>query len=602
MTTALERLTSAYYNSGVYNAGTNPGGMGNGGHRLNLPLLLADVASVATVTNAAVLNAATVNSQAAQVAIDAAATAAAAAPVIAGFATYGMPGHGAAVSNLTTLAKSGFFLTTTTATGRPGGETDGYVYSVSDGASTTGAQIFLSKNASKTYTRYRSAGTWSAWVELTTAATVTDTAFGAENTLASAATCDLGTAGSRLVQITGTTTITSFGSGAATTNPNYLVRFAGALTLTHNATSLIIPGGRSIVTAANDHAILQYLGSGNWRVVAYLRASGEPLLAIAYGAEAAIASAATCDLGALTALLAQITGTTTITSFGSSASTARPVYLVRFSGSLTLTYNATSLILPGGANITTASGDAAVMLYLGGGNWRCLSYDRADGKVLPAAMADAAAAKAGSSSSLAVNPASLAAAIQSGSMLYAADSSGTADILAITLTPSIAAYVEGMTFRVKVQADNTGAATLNVDGLGAVTIKRRGTALRGGELRDGQIYEFVYDGSFFQLTSAEESVQETRSRFGLTGTSITSGSNPFFTLSRTGTGAFTVTRGSAAPGEWGLDIAVGCAGANLNLSWNEKSQNASTMTFEVRNGGNNVTDPSSLSITMWEKL
>jgi hypothetical protein len=56
------------------------------------------------------------------------------------------------------------------------------------------------------------------------------------------------------------------------------VRFTGALTLTHNSTSLILPGGASITTAANDGAVFRSLGSGNWLCVAYQRASGQALL------------------------------------------------------------------------------------------------------------------------------------------------------------------------------------------------------------------------------------------------------------------------------------------------------------------------------------
>lgn len=94
---------------------------------------------------------------------------------------------------------------------------------------------------------------------------------------------------------------------------------------------------------------------------------------------ATIASATTTDLGTLSSNIASITGTTTITSLGSSASVANPLYFIRFTGALLLTYNATSLILPGAANITTAAGDAATLEYLGSGNWRCLHYQRATG-------------------------------------------------------------------------------------------------------------------------------------------------------------------------------------------------------------------------------
>ena len=57
---------------------------------------------------------------------------------------------------------------------------------------------------------------------------------------------------------------------------------------------------------------------------------------------------------------------------------------VAFSGVLTLTHNGTSLILPGGANITTAANDAAGFVSDGSGNWRCLYYTRASGTALVA--------------------------------------------------------------------------------------------------------------------------------------------------------------------------------------------------------------------------
>lgn len=88
-----------------------------------------------------------------------------------------------------------------------------------------------------------------------------------------------------------------------------------------------------------------------------------------------IASAGTTDLGAIGGLMHDITGTTTITSFGTVA--AGIPKIIKFEGALTLTHNSTSLILPGGANITTADGDIAWMISEGSGNWRCVSYFRA---------------------------------------------------------------------------------------------------------------------------------------------------------------------------------------------------------------------------------
>jgi hypothetical protein len=98
------------------------------------------------------------------------------------------------------------------------------------------------------------------------------------------------------------------------------------------------------------------------------------------GQPANLASAATTDIGAQNTVLLNITGTTTITSFGTNYN--GPRYL-RFDGALTLTHNATTLILPGGANITTAAGDSAIVVPNGtpANGWRVLGYQRADGGI-----------------------------------------------------------------------------------------------------------------------------------------------------------------------------------------------------------------------------
>lgn len=94
--------------------------------------------------------------------------------------------------------------------------------------------------------------------------------------VASATTCDIGAAASNYVRITGTTTITGLGTIASGVRRK--VVFAGALTLTHNATSLILPNnGQNITTAAGDCAEFQSEGSGNWRCTSYLLANGRAL-------------------------------------------------------------------------------------------------------------------------------------------------------------------------------------------------------------------------------------------------------------------------------------------------------------------------------------
>jgi len=187
--------------------------------------------------------------------------------------------------------------------------------------------------------------------------------------LASSGTVDLSTATGDFVDITGTTTITAFGTADA--GIQRVVRFTGVLTLTHNATSLILPGGLSIVTADGDTAIFRSLGSGNWRCIVYTRANGQ--IRQTFGIKGTdIASAGTTDLSTATGAFVDVTGTTTITAFGTAS--AGTTVTVRFTGSLTLTHNATSLILPTGGNVITIAGDVATFVSLGSGNWVCVNY------------------------------------------------------------------------------------------------------------------------------------------------------------------------------------------------------------------------------------
>lgn len=94
--------------------------------------------------------------------------------------------------------------------------------------------------------------------------------------IASASSIDIGAATGDLVHITGTTTITALGTVAAGVERTLV--FDGALTFTHNGTSLILPGAANIVTAAGDVAVMRSEGSGNWRCVGYQRASGKAVV------------------------------------------------------------------------------------------------------------------------------------------------------------------------------------------------------------------------------------------------------------------------------------------------------------------------------------
>lgn len=84
---------------------------------------------------------------------------------------------------------------------------------------------------------------------------------------------------------------------------------------------------------------------------------------------------------------------------------------------------------------------------------------------------------------------------------YAIDSVGT-DAYVITPSPAITAYVAGQLFSFKAGTANTGAATLNVSGLGAKTIKKNVSVdLSTGDILSGQIIMVEYDGTNMQIVA-----------------------------------------------------------------------------------------------------
>lgn len=100
---------------------------------------------------------------------------------------------------------------------------------------------------------------------------------GVEADIASATTTDIGAQNTNFLRVTGTTTITGFGTNY--NGPRFL-RFAGVLTLT-NGSALVLPSGANITTAAGDMAIAipkATTGTADGWLVLYQRASGLPLL------------------------------------------------------------------------------------------------------------------------------------------------------------------------------------------------------------------------------------------------------------------------------------------------------------------------------------
>jgi hypothetical protein len=77
---------------------------------------------------------------------------------------------------------------------------------------------------------------------------------------------------------------------------------------------------------------------------------------------------------------------------------------------------------------------------------------------------------------------------------------GVASTYTLTLSPALTSYTAGVGVTVKINIANTGASTINVNGLGAKSIlDSKGNAMTTGKLRLNGVYTLRYDGTNFIL-------------------------------------------------------------------------------------------------------
>lgn len=138
------------------------------------------------------------------------------------------------------------------------------------------------------------------------------------------------------------------------------------------------------------------------------------------------------------------------------------------------TFNLNSL---GAKNIIHSNGNALAAGDLVAGQIACFGYD-------------------GTNIQLLNSPAQVTAAqVQSGTLIYAVSTSSPNTYTA-TLSPALASYTAGMKVRIKFSNTNTGAATLNLNSLGAINIKREdGSSLVSGDIKSNIPIDLIYDGT-----------------------------------------------------------------------------------------------------------
>lgn len=196
-----------------------------------------------------------------------------------------------------------------------------------------------------------------------------------------------------------------------------------------------------------------------------------------FTSSSALASGATTDIGAQNALFVDISGTTTITSLGANYNGPR---FLRFAGALTLTHNATTLVLPGGANITTAAGDTMLVIpkttaaVVDG--WAVIAYQRNSGVLVAASELQA-------------------------QTFTAFTTAGTSTAYTLMASPAITSLNANQRFRVKFNAANTTTTpTLSINGLAATALKIYDTAgvkqnPAVGALALNMLTDVEYDGT-----------------------------------------------------------------------------------------------------------
>ena len=77
--------------------------------------------------------------------------------------------------------------------------------------------------------------------------------------------------------------------------------------------------------------------------------------------------------------------------------------------------------------------------------------------------------------------------------------------IAVTLSPALAEYKQGIEIIVKIASAPTGAMTINVNALGAKALLRRnGNPMQANDLLPGASYAMIYDGTAFRLATFAE--------------------------------------------------------------------------------------------------
>ena len=163
--------------------------------------------------------------------------------------------------------------------------------------------------------------------------------------------------------------------------------------------------------------------------------------------------------------------------------------------------------------------------------------------------------------------------IQDNTLTYLTTIAGTNVITAVAPV-LMSAYATGQTFYFLAAGGNTGAVTVNINAIGAKSVKKTdGSALISGDILTGAAVQIMYDGTNFQLLSDSNGTNETVGNLTVTGTT-------------TATGLITANGGvsGALNGSLGATTPSTVVATDLTTTGNTILGNASTDTLNVGNG------------------
>jgi hypothetical protein len=155
---------------------------------------------------------------------------------------------------------------------------------------------------------------------------------------------------------------------------------SGASAPATDCTAASIKGQVWLDTSTTPNVLRQYDGA-SWVFLGALDSSNHLWVPPIGGGIATITAASTTDIWANVAASVTISGTTGVAALANADAVPGTMKVVTASGVFTMT-NSTSLVLPSGANITTAVGDQFLAVALTNTNVAVFAYTRADGSSL----------------------------------------------------------------------------------------------------------------------------------------------------------------------------------------------------------------------------